>query len=335
MPRWKQIFQVLPASFEILEQQLAQTIEQAFWALGSDPKWNTKELESSLTAPKHHSKEVALEPWMIDDTTKKPPATVRKATKKQQRPVAASRFVSGCHSLASDVSDQTASTCNSSSDHNEEDMGFGEDNGSTDGGSDPIRDPEASAVLLLRSDMSVQTASKKSSSGHNDDIGSDEDKESTGDGSDTIHGQETVEILEQQLRLGLPASIEAPKLEAAVALLFAPSIIAYSPAFAGSGELAYVVPANWQGWHLSAMAQRTPAGNNRVDAQLLGMDAWIATNNFEPYRDCLLEYAQDIADFTMVQEQDCIDIIQQSGMPTLAGRRFRNAIRSLGASVLE
>mmetsp|Transcript_63840 Transcript_63840/g.165879 ORF Transcript_63840/g.165879 Transcript_63840/m.165879 type:complete len:307 (-) Transcript_63840:1936-2856(-) len=38
MPYWKQLWAVLPTSFSALEQQLAKTVEQALWAMGSDPQ---------------------------------------------------------------------------------------------------------------------------------------------------------------------------------------------------------------------------------------------------------------------------------------------------------
>jgi len=126
--RWKQIWEVLPASFEILEQRLAQTLEQAFFRLGAHPNLWTKADSVSPEADQHVAQEVALEAWMVDDVAQKAARTTcAKKQKAKVRPhVAAPKQHASRRDiprLGSDMSLQTCSTCISESEA-DDDLAF-------------------------------------------------------------------------------------------------------------------------------------------------------------------------------------------------------------------
>eukprot|EP00401_Gymnodinium_catenatum_P054051 CAMPEP_0117523294 /NCGR_PEP_ID=MMETSP0784-20121206/34654_1 /TAXON_ID=39447 /ORGANISM="" /LENGTH=396 /DNA_ID=CAMNT_0005319403 /DNA_START=167 /DNA_END=1358 /DNA_ORIENTATION=- len=66
-PHWKRLWHVLPASFEALEQQVAMTIEQAFWSMDLDVH-KSPHLNSSPTDEEVTNAQLACmsdEQWMI------------------------------------------------------------------------------------------------------------------------------------------------------------------------------------------------------------------------------------------------------------------------------
>jgi len=86
--------------------------------------------------------------------------------------------------------------------------------------------------------------------------------------------------------------------------------------------------------HGLSYEQSTLLGSQYVAAApLLGIDEWLAANRFAQYSEHLMELAGDVADLAFMTEDDCVQLIIVSEMPKLAARRFRMAVRALGAEV--
>lgn len=372
MPRWKQLWEVLPASFEILEQQLAQTMEQAFWTLGTDPKWCTK--DSNGVAGEEAPKEVALEAWMIDDTSAK---TSRKVRKKKNKagPLR-------CNSIGSELSLQTTSTCYSFSgsddDLSRQTSFLGTSPSEADEEGEELQSPlihsEVEPQVLQADEQQISVDLSSSLRSSNDVV---EDHALVAEGGDAKLAED-VQVravgpppgLEQHVKeIAIPAELSAtprehfvlspppglllplachPEQDLTEMFMMQQQLEAASASpldQAGSVEPAYMWPAYQdcnQSWNLRSMlaTQQQVLLQGAWHEQLasfssMQVDEWLVINNFSQYREHILKVAGDICDLTEMQDEDCVELFKDCGMPKLAARRFRKAVRLLGAIVSE
>jgi len=89
--RWKDLWNAEPSSVAAMEQQLVKLVEQALWAMGSDPALETPEANSSLEEERSSVSNVPLEPWMLESEVNVKTGAPKKKKhklKKQQRALA-------------------------------------------------------------------------------------------------------------------------------------------------------------------------------------------------------------------------------------------------------
>jgi len=393
--RWKQIWEVFPSSFELLEQRVAQTLEQAFFRFGAHPEMWTKDCSVSPAEDQNVVQDVALEAWMVDDVSQKASRTTgaKKQKTKVRRRVAAPKRASRFDSLSSDTSLQTCSTCTSENEADEDLASVDEVNEKTWGRVAGAQG--ASCCGFLGTDVSSQASSTHSETEAQDDFALVKERASA-DALTTLLEQESVsgEALASPLLVAckepvtvMPAAaldeefeenaaetlseqcqhstiVESPPglgppgmfmpQEEGSPLQYAPSCM-MKPVQVKSvavDELAYMLPvypecdpiwlqssmqlpeiSTWPPHGLS-YEQSTLLGSQYIAAApLLGIDEWLAANRFVQYSEHLLELAGDVADLAFMTEEDCVQFIFVSEMPKLAARRFRMAVRALGAQV--
>ncbi len=63
------------------------------------------------------------------------------------------------------------------------------------------------------------------------------------------------------------------------------------------------------------------------------LDAWITDNSLEKYRLQLNSLAGELADLKEMEDDDVNDLVQECGMPKMAAKRFRKALKRIGAQV--
>merc|ERR1712048_1052236 len=79
---WKFLWDTDPPTFEVLEHLLARTIEQALWALASNPPF----VDQPCGQPNEFQSDCILdEDWMNDDTAPTKPAKTKKTAKKKAK----------------------------------------------------------------------------------------------------------------------------------------------------------------------------------------------------------------------------------------------------------
>jgi hypothetical protein len=63
------------------------------------------------------------------------------------------------------------------------------------------------------------------------------------------------------------------------------------------------------------------------------LDAWITDNNLDKYRLQLNNLAGELADLKEMEDDDVNELVQECGMPKMAAKRFRKALKKIGAQV--
>jgi hypothetical protein len=117
LPYWKQLWEVAPTSLGCLEKLFAQTIEQAMWAMASDPRFENLK-DSAATS------EVVAEQmddsWIEDDASKSTKASSKTRKKKQKKSKQALACIQNENESTMEAGDLSATSDMACSNHESE-----------------------------------------------------------------------------------------------------------------------------------------------------------------------------------------------------------------------